>query len=100
MDCYKKNSKTYIKVCLYVNKMINKTKKDADLGRHPKGQFFKNMAYIERGMPYFLHLWSQMQCLSGKLTAMYKYGISAIRFWQRIHKQQLKKKKMHSIMLT
>ena len=24
-----------------------------DLERHSKGQFYKNTAYLERGMPYF-----------------------------------------------
>ena len=35
------------------------------LGSYPKGQFFKNTVYLERGMPY-LRLCLQMQCLSRK----------------------------------
>ena len=27
--------------------------KSVDIGLYPKGQFFKNTAYLERGMPYF-----------------------------------------------
>ena len=29
-------------------------KPSASLGAYPKGQFFKNMVYLKRGMPYFV----------------------------------------------
>ncbi len=34
--------------------LVAQMKKSKSLGAYPKGQFFKNMVYLKRGMPYFV----------------------------------------------
>ena len=54
-------------ILLFVESQAN-TKKESVIGASPKGRF-SNMWYISKEVCRILLLWTQMQCLSGKLTS-------------------------------
>jgi len=56
------NTQHFVNAAQTTNIAKQLNKKGNTLEAYSKGQFFKNMAYLERGMPY-LRLCLQMQCL-------------------------------------
>jgi len=72
------NTQHFVNAAQTTNIAKQLNKKGNTLEAYSKGQFFKNMAYLERGMPY-LRLCLQMQCLPRKTDRLSGHKKATVR---------------------